>query len=283
MVQLQDFKSIVSKYKVIFFDAFGVLKNYKGLIPGIEHTFNYLQENNKEYFILTNDASRSPAQLAESYHKLGLFAITPDRIISSGMLAKEYLDLKVNHGTVAYLGTENSAHYIERSGLKTLPISQLELDNISEVNALVLLDDEGFDWNKDLNKTINLLRNRNIPVIVANTDTTYPVSQSQVAIAIGGVAELIENVVGKKFIRFGKPDSQLFNFAFEHACANCIVDKNDILMVGDTLHTDIMGGNKFGFDTALMLTGITQPDMAEQYIRSTGIIPTYICESAVIK
>src|SRR6478736_9208781 len=109
MVQLQNFKSIVSKYKVIFFDAFGVLKNYKGLIPGIEHTFNYLQEQNKDYFILTNDASRSPAQLAESYHKLGLFAITPDRIISSGMLAKEYLDLKVNHGTVAYLGTENSA------------------------------------------------------------------------------------------------------------------------------------------------------------------------------
>ena len=53
-------------------------------------------------------------------------------------------------------------------------------------------------------------------------------------------------------------------------------------MVGDTLRTDILGGNKFGFDTVLVLTGNTQPQDAEIQIRSTGIIPTYVCESVVI-
>lgn len=183
---IDSFAQIADRYQVFFFDAFGVLKNYRGLIPSIERTFDWILANNRTFYVLTNDASRSPDDMAESYYRLGLSTITPDRIITSGMLAREYLSLKVPHGTVAYLGTPNSAHYIETAGLQTMSISQLDLDHLSDINALVLLDDEGFDWNTDLNKAINLLRLRNIPVIVANTDTTYPVTKNQVAVAIGG-------------------------------------------------------------------------------------------------
>ncbi|MCX6214488.1 TIGR01459 family HAD-type hydrolase [Spirosoma sp.] len=282
-MQTTDFKTVAEKYKVIFFDAFGVLKNSEGLLPGIEHTFNWLQETGKEFYVLTNDASRGPHELAESYYRQGFYAIQPERIISSGMLAREYLDLKVHNGTVAYLGTEKSAHYLETTGLKTLPISQVDLKDVADINALVLLDDEGFDWNTDLTKTVNLLRKRNIPVIVANTDTTYPVSKTRIAIAIGAVAKMIETIVGKQFIRFGKPDAQLFMFAYERLKTDDNISKRDILMVGDTLRTDILGGNKFGLDTALVLTGNTQPQDAEVLIRSTGIIPTYICKSVIIR
>ena len=104
---ITPFQHIIDRYSIIFFDAFGVIKNYKGLVPGIEKTFAYLQETGKEYYIVTNDASRSPQLLASTYHQLGLDLIQHERIISSGMLAKEYLDLKVNEGIVAYLGTEN--------------------------------------------------------------------------------------------------------------------------------------------------------------------------------
>jgi ribonucleotide monophosphatase NagD (HAD superfamily) len=53
-------------------------------------------------------------------------------------------------------------------------------------------------------------------------------------------------------------------------------------MVGDTLHTDIIGGNKFGLDTALVLSGNTIPEQAALKIASSGIIPTYVCESVII-
>lgn len=282
MLKADNFQSIIDKYEVIFFDAFGVLKNYKGLLPGIENTFNYIKSQNKEYYIVTNDASRSPLQLAESYHRMGLEAITPDRIISSGMLAKEYLDLKVHDGIVAYLGTENSAHYIDSSGLHTLPISEINQSNIEKVNALVFLDDEGFDWARDLNTVVNLLRKRPIPVIVANTDYAYPVNKHEVAIAVGGVAKMIENIVERDFIRFGKPDSQMFMFAFDLIREYRQIAKKDIVMVGDTLYTDILGGNKFGLDTVLVFSGNTLPNDAETKMKATGIVPTYICESAVI-
>ena len=93
---------------------------------------------------------------------------------------------------------------------------------------------------------------------------------------------MIEKIVGKKFIRFGKPDSQMFMFAYELVREQRKVGKKDIVMVGDTLQTDIMGGNKFGLDTVLVLSGNTQASDAETRITSTGIMPTYICENAVV-
>jgi HAD superfamily hydrolase (TIGR01450 family) len=282
MTHIDNFKSIIDRYKVIFFDSFGVLKTYQGLVKGIENTFAYLEEQNKEYYIVTNDASRSPAQLAEGFHKMGLTTIAADRIVSSGMLTKEYLDLKVQDGIVAYLGTTNSAHYIDSSGLSTLPVNKINSSNIDKVNALVFLDDEGFDWQADLNKTVNILRKRTIPVIVANTDRAYPLSVSDVSIAIGGIASMIESVVGKQFIRFGKPDSQMFMFAYDLIREKTPINKKEIVMVGDTLQTDILGGNKFGLDTVLVLTGNTlAADVATRVI-ATGISPTYVCDSAVI-
>ncbi|MBV6642819.1 MAG: HAD-IIA family hydrolase [Cyclobacteriaceae bacterium] len=283
-MKIKSFESVVKKYKTIFFDAYGVLKNHKGLIPGINQTFQFLAENNIDYFILTNDASRSPSELADYYQKAGLHEVTEFKLISSGMLAREYLRLKVKSGTIAYLGTDKSAHYIEALGLKTISIQKLDLSKIDDITAVVFLDDEGFDWNHDINKVLNLLRRRTIPAIVCNTDKSYPVSKEEVAIAIGGISKMVEEIVDKKFIRFGKPDAQMFVYAYEHALNNGqLVDKGDILMVGDTLATDILGGNKFGLDTALVLTGNTLPDRASFYIQATGIIPNYVCESAVIQ
>lgn len=281
-MKLHDFKTVIENYKVVFFDAYGVLKNYNGLIPGVEKTFEYLKETNKEFYILTNDASRKPQQLADSYHQLGIEDIVISNIISSGMLAMDYLRQKVKKGKVVFLGTVDSAYYIETLGLEAVPISELDLNDLSNIQALAFLDDEGFDWKTDLNKTINLLRRKNIPVIVANTDATYPVSKKEIAIAMGGISEMIESIVGKQFVGFGKPDSQMFIFAYEHIKSNGI-EKKDILMVGDTLHTDILGGNKFGLDTVLVLSGNTQAEDAEVKIQSTGIIPTYICEAAIVE
>ena len=280
-MQLVSFQEIASRYKAIFFDSYGVLKNSKGIIPGISQTFAFLKEHQIEHYLLTNDASRSPEQLAANYHSYGIKEITEDRIISSGMLALDFLDQKVTGGTVAYLGTEGSAHYVEMKGMKTVPVRDIDLDRAEDVNALVFLDDEGFDWSVDLTHAVNLLRKQNMPVIVANTDYTYPVGKSDVAIAVGSLAYMIEKIVGKKFIRFGKPDTQIFQFAFEHIQMHGPIERKDILMVGDTLKTDILGGNKFGIDTCLVLTGNTLASKASLKIESSGIIPDFVSESVV--
>ena len=82
-----------------------------------------------------------------------------------------------------------------------------------------------------------------MPVILANSDKFYPVSKNDVAIATGGIAKLVESMLHRKFIHFGKPDSQMFMYAFKQLTEEIgAIDKKDILMVGDTLETDILGG-----------------------------------------
>ena len=260
-------------------DSYGVLKNHKGLIDGVQKTLEFIREEDKTFRVLTNDASRSPQEQVDKYVELGLPGIELHEMITSGMMAKQFLEQKITNGKIAYLGTESSADYILQSGLEHIAVSKVDLDDIEDISAFVFLDDEGFDWNTDINKTVNLLRRKNMPVILANSDRFYPVSKHDVAVATGGIAKLVESMLGKKFLHFGKPDSQMFMYAYEQMVEQGPINKEDILMVGDTLQTDILGGNKFGVKTMLVLSGNTREENAESLIKSTGIIPDYICKS----
>jgi HAD superfamily hydrolase (TIGR01450 family) len=273
------FSELLNQYKVFFFDSYGVIKNYKGIIDGVPQLFEQLHTNKTPFYILTNDASRSPYEMATKFHSAGLEWITEEEIITSGMMAKEYLKYKVPTGKIAYLGTYGSAYYVESLGLEAVHLSDLEHHDFDDIKAFLFLDDEGFDWSDSINLTINLLRKRNIPIVVANSDKIYPVSKEQIAVAIGSLANLVESIVQKRFIKFGKPDSQMFMYAYEKLLEKQAVSKNEILMVGDTLHTDILGGNKFGLDTALVLSGNTLVEQLNYSVNNTGIIPTYVCES----
>ncbi len=274
-----SFFELAKQFKVIMLDSYGVIKNHNGLIEGAQKTLEFIRKENKLFRVLTNDASRSPQQQIDKYMELGLPGIELHEMLTSGMMAKHFLEQKITSGKIAYLGTENSADYILQSGLEHVAVRDLDLENLDEISACVFLDDEGFDWNTDINKTVNLLRKKNMPVILANSDYYYPVSSNDVSIATGGIAKLVENLLGKKFIHFGKPDSQMFMYAYEQLTKDEFINKNDILMVGDTLKTDILGGNKFGIKTMLVLSGNTREDSYKSQICSTGIIPDYVCKS----
>jgi HAD superfamily hydrolase (TIGR01450 family) len=277
-----SFFDIAKDFKVIMLDSYGVVKNHKGLIHGVEKTINWIKSEEKSFKLLTNDASRSQEQQQQSLAKLGLTNIELGEIITSGMMAKHFLEHKITDGHIAYLGTENSAEYILQSGLQHIPVRDVDLDNLESISAFVFLDDEGFDWNTDIDKTVNILRKKTMPVILANSDKFYPVSKNDVAIATGGIAKLVESMLHRKFIHFGKPDSQMFMYAFKQLTEEIgAIDKKDILMVGDTLETDILGGNKFGVQTMLVLSGNTREENAQLLIQSKGIIPDYICKSIV--
>lgn len=276
---IKDFREVAADYPVIFFDSYGVLRNHRGMIPGARETIEAFRRAGKTIRILTNNAARSQEGAALRLESLGLPGFSPDEIITSGMMARQYLEAKSPGGRAAYLGTEDAAEYIVQAKLRPVPISDVDLENIGDITAMVFLDDEGYDWNTDINKTINLLRKKSIPAIVANSDRLYPVAKNDVAVATGGLARVVESILGRKFIHFGKPDTQMFNYAFASIQREGNFHRRDVLMVGDTLHTDILGGNKFGIHTALVLSGNTHRKNATLEIDSTGVIPDHICSS----
>jgi HAD superfamily hydrolase (TIGR01450 family) len=280
-VKRVKFLSLAKHYKVVFLDSYGVLKNHEGLIDGVPETIDYLRTHGIVVKILTNDASRSRLQQVELFKSLGLNGLSTADIVTSGTLARLFLEDKRIKGKIGYLGTENAAEYILHIDRDSVPIGAIDLNDCDDIAAFVFLDDEGFDWNIDINKTINLLRIKNIPVVVANSDKLYPVSPRDVAVGTGGIAKLVENILNRKFIHFGKPDSQMFMYAYNQLLTLGDFSKHEILMVGDTLQTDILGGNKFGLHTALVLTGNTRESSVDSLVTATGIIPDYICKSVV--
>lgn len=278
-MDIRSFRETAEPYRVIFLDAYGVLKSASGMIDGAMETVRSLIDAGKEVFVVTNDSSRSPESMAARYASAasGDF-LAPERYISSGLLAAQYLEHQIPYGKVAYLGKPESAHYIEIAGKIPVPVG--ECNGTDNLVAIVLLDDEGFDWFKDVNATLNLVRRVNVPVIVANADITYPMRGNEIAIAVGSLGDLLSDITEKTFVRFGKPDSMMFDYAFVRAKQELPdVTKRDVLFVGDTLRTDIIGANTYGFDTVLVLSGNTLPGQADLMIQSSGIIPTFICES----
>ncbi|NJC26759.1 HAD-IIA family hydrolase [Neolewinella antarctica] len=277
---IEKFSEISQPFKVILLDSYGVLRNHDGLIPGVVECVNRLRAEGKHLRVLTNNAARSPAAAAKNLKKYGLRGIPAAEIITSGATTRHFLQYKIRTGKVVYLGTPQSAEYIIGAGLEAVHISEVDLDDLTDIKAVAFLDDEGYDKNVDVNHVINLLRHCQVPVVVANTDLLYPVSKDNVALATGSVARLVEYVLGRRFIQFGKPASQMFQFAFESLLRDFPdLTHADVLMVGDTLHTDILGGNTFGVSTALVLSGNTRAERAETEISSSGIIPDFIIQS----
>ncbi len=283
-----SFRALAARYRAVFFDAYGVLKNSKGMIEGAGEALAALMDAGIDCYIITNDASRSPEAMALTYvHPQRGPLLSLDKIVSSGMLASEFLSLKFGDlgpeatpGCVAYLGKPESAYFIEAAGLQAVPLA--EVLDAQQLVALAFLDDEGFDWNISLTRAVNILRRANLTTLVANPDVSYPAGGGEVGVAVGSLANMVERITRKTFLRFGKPDTQIFSFAYARLLATYPdITKREVLMVGDTLHMDILGANQFGIDTALVLSGNTQADEVSRLVGSTSVIPTYVCRSIV--
>ena len=118
-----------------------------------------------------------------------------------------------------------------------------------------------------------------MPLICANPDLKAHEKQyDEAVIRQGSVAGFYEGL-GGDVEYFGKPYPQIFDFALQ----DVYVSDERILMVGDTLETDILGGNSYGIKTALAMTGIAKDNMEaegfssmEEYCQEVQIIPDYI-------
>lgn len=281
-MEISKFREIAKLYKVVFFDAYGVLRKHHGMIDGVKEMLDFLKGEGIDFYIITNDASRSPELLAKVYHDAGIDIIKAESMISSAMMSQEFLKENIHPGsTVAYLGRKTSEFFIREADLVPLRIENVQVKDYEKLGGIVLFDDGGYDFHPGINKTLNVIRGTDVPVVVANPDLIYPVSEGESAIAIGSIANMFEVVANRKFFRFGKPDVGVFKYAFETINRHKKISKREILMVGDTLDTDIIGGNNFGIDTALVLSGSTIAKQAERLIMEKEIEPTYVCKSVI--
>ncbi|XP_063673715.1 uncharacterized protein LOC134810951 [Bolinopsis microptera] len=109
--------------------------------------------------------------------------------------------------------------------------------------------------------------------IATNVDMNHALNEARLLPGTGAVLEGLTQSLGIQPKVLGKPSHLMFDMIrSEHN----LQDKSKVLMVGDTLESDIQFGINSGVDTALVLSGITSRDMLDQ---DTSIKPTFVLDS----
>lgn len=117
---------------------------------------------------------------------------------------------------------------------------------------LTVYKDEGEDLHQ-LDDLFKKALDHNLPMLCANPDKIVP-HGGKPRYCAGVFAEQYKKIGGTVHY-YGKPYSNVYEMCFKRFQKWEIPDKNQIVMIGDTLETDILGANKVGIDSALVLTG----------------------------
>jgi ribonucleotide monophosphatase NagD (HAD superfamily) len=223
-------ETVIERYDVLLFDAYGVLVHNAGALPGAVELIQRLNQVGKPYYLLTNDASKLPTTAAMRYQGYGL-ALDPDRIITSGaLLTRYFITHHLAGARCAVLGPADSVRYVERAGGRIVSPADV-------FDVLVIADEVGFPFLETVDMAFTSLcrvldRQQEVQLILPNPDLIY-------------------HRTALRFTRLGKPHEALFVEALSRS------GTRNMVMLGDQLETDIQGARAFGLDAVWVETGVT--------------------------
>lgn len=222
---------------------------YRGADP-IPHAVDSINDAAKRMRVgyITNNAARTPASVAEHLTGLGLTA-HPDDVVTSPQAAVRLLaDVVPAGATVLVVGGDGLQSEVTRAGF-------VATDSAEDSPAAVI---QGFHpsvgWTQLAEATFAL--HAGIPWIATNMDWTIPVARG-IAPGNGTLVSAVHTAVGRLPVVAGKPEVPIFTEAIAR------FGGDNPLFLGDRLDTDILGANRAGIPSALVLTGV---DAAKQVL-----------------
>ncbi|MAZ02243.1 MAG: TIGR01459 family HAD-type hydrolase [Sneathiella sp.] len=270
---IDNLGAIADEIDVFLLDAFGVLNVGERVIPGAVDRLEMLAELGKQIFVLTNGATYDSGQACQKYLKFG-FDLKPHQVISSrdaALSALKNFPGRFNWGVAA----------TEYSGIEELPLeTRLLADDprpYAEVDGFLFLSSA--DWTDHRQRLLTeALRHRPRPFIIGNPDLVAP-REEGLSLEPGYFAHAIADETGSEPAFYGKPFEDVFDCALG-AADLAGVDRSRIAMVGDTLHTDILGGAAAGLRTVLVTGhGLFKGIDTSGLIKRSGIVPDFIAAS----
>jgi len=229
-------------------DMDGVLIKGQTLIPGADRLITRLQEQGIPYLVLTNNPMYTQRDLAHRLETIGL-SILPERIFTSAMATAYFLDSQRPNGTAYVIGESGLTQAIHAVDYV---ITDIDPDYV------VLGDTTTYNY-ESLTKAIRLI-DGGARFVATNPDVSGP-TEFGIVPACGAVAALIESATGKAPFFVGKPNPLMMRMALNYLGAH----SEETMMIGDRMDTDIVAGVESGMMTTLVLTGVTTPELIEQF------------------
>lgn len=251
-------------------DAFGVLNVGETAIPGAVARLRSLRARGKRLAVLTNAASYTRTQLLAKYHRLG-FDFTADEVVASRDVAVARLETIAPGAIWAAIAADGDTF---------ADIPARLVDALADPTALLNADGVLFlstaRWTPSLQAAlIAALKQRPRPLVIANPDLVAP-REGGLTLEPGLFGHDLLDHVPVQTHWFGKP----FPDAFAEGIARTGLPAGSLAMVGDTLHTDVLGGAAAGCRSVLvtdhgLFTGLD----VQPFIVASGMIPDFIIGS----
>jgi 4-nitrophenyl phosphatase len=135
----------------------------------------------------------------------------------------------------------------------------LSVENAPMAEAVVMGIDRNVNFQKLCEAT--LLVRRGVPFYATNPDKTFPTPRGQIPGA-GAWYSIVVTASDVQPIVAGKP----YPFLMELALEKLGTKKEETLVVGDRLETDIAAGQAMGCPTALVLSGVSTLEQANLWL-----------------
>ena len=291
---------LLDRYDAFCFDGYGTLYNRGSFVyPGAMDWFQMLRRAGKHLRLVTNAASDVDDVLARDADKRG-FDFSTEETISSGSLLREFVErlrrgeradvnaaAGIAGGTAAkpelrevyYIGRETGKHVLEACGITAVAMDAVPVEPIVAISSAK-------DTPETFARAVKILQRPGAILLVLNSDAWAPKIPDENGVTVrepvsGALSERLRRAsmceanggVGCETYYLGKP----FPRIWERVKASLPADSR-VLMIGDTLGTDVFGAKVAGFDSALVIGRNVPAAELEADEVALGIRPDYYLE-----
>ena len=275
---------LLDRYDAFCFDGYGTLYNRGSFVyPGAMEWFKMLRHAGKHLRLVTNAASDVDEVLARDADKRG-FDFSTEETISSGSLLKDLVAELRGHGhelrEVYYIGRETGKHVLETCGITAVAMDAEPAEPIVAISSAK-------DTPETYARAVKILQKPGAILLVLNSDAWAPKIPDENGVT---VRELVSGALSERLRRdsacdanggegcvtfyLGKP----FPAIWERVKSSLPAGSR-VLMIGDTLGTDVYGAKIAGFDSALVVGRNVPADELEADETVLGIKPDWYLKS----
>ena len=273
--KVNSIMDIADEFDAFILDSYGVLNIGGKIINGVIEVLNQLRKKNKIIIVLTNGASYPTSKKVNLFQSWGL-PLNETHVLSSRDLLKLYLS-KHQEKIWGVIGSPDSD--LSELGVNGYILGQ-KMDFAKDCEGFIYLGCEF--WNDNNQKILeNYLKNKNTTILVGNPDIIAP-QNTGFSLEPGFWSLRFKKYEKIKIEYFGKPHPDIYKMAIDqiYKIANKRINLNRIVMIGDSLHTDILGGLSSQISTVL----VTEHGLFKNYdymnaIKKTKIFPDWIVPS----
>jgi 4-nitrophenyl phosphatase len=250
-----------SNIKALILDMDGVIWKGDAPIGDLPATFKKIRERGLKFVFATNNGTKTPEEYRDKLAELGV-EIEPSQAVTSALGIAFMMSQKHPRGMKVFMiGEDGIRVALEEKGFEVVGV-----EDAPRAEAVVMGIDRSVNFQKIAEAT--LLVRAGVPFYTTNTDRTFPTPRGEIP-GSGAWLSVVVTATGVQPQVAGKPFPYLMELALERLGTS----KEETLVVGDRLETDIAAGQAVGCPTALVLSGVSKLEDAK------GWNPTIIAES----